>query len=421
MRRLLATILLGMAAILSLILLAAPVRAQTFSILHHFTGAADGKFPASGVTLDSAGNLYGTTDDGGIGFGVVFKLAHRSSGWVLTPLYTFQGGDDGEDPFAKVVFGPDGSLYGTTTSGGGHGNCQCYGQDTGCGVVYKLIPPQTACRSTICPWTETVLHRFGASGDGGCPRSSVAFDRMGNIYGTTTTGGAHDRGTIYTLTPSEGGWTEAILHDFSGADGADPRSEVTMDPFGNLYGTTSQGGQGCSGSGCGTVYKLGRIGTGWVENVLYSFAGTTDGGLPDGGVIFDAQGNLYGTTLYGGGSDGDGTVFQLVPSPNFWTLNTLYILSGASGGPDATLVMDSGGNLYGTTFEAPNGYGAAFKMTQSAGGWTFNYLHVFDGADGSYLFGPVVMDAAGNLYGTTWQGAQGCQPYGCGVVWEITP
>jgi uncharacterized repeat protein (TIGR03803 family) len=394
-----------MAAIASLILLAAPVRAQTFSILHNFTGAADGKFPAAGLTLDSAGTLYGATDDGGIGFGIVFKLEHRSSGWVLTPLYTFQGGEDGEDPFAKVVFGPDGNLYGTTTSGGGHGNCECYGQDTGCGVVYKLTPPQTACRSTICPWTETVLHKFGTSGDGGCPSSSVTFDRMGNIYGTTTTGGA------------DGGWTETILHDFSGADGADPRSEVTMDQFGNFYGTTFQGGE----SGYGTVYKLGRIGTGWVENVLYSFAGTTDGGLPDGGVIFDAQGNLYGTTLCCGGFDGDGTVFELSPAPPYWTLDTLNIFSGASGGPDATLTMDSAGNLYGTTFEAPNGYGAVYRLTKAGSSWQFAYLHVFDGADGSYLFSPVVMDAAGNLYGTTWQGAQGCRPYGCGVVWEITP
>jgi len=191
------------------------VHAQTYSVLHTFTGGMDGSSPYAGLTKDAAGNFYGATYLGGHGNGVVFKLTRTGSGWVLTTLYAFQGGEDGSEADGGVTIGPDGALYGTTYSGGGNG---CFGG--GCGIVYRITPPATACRSVSCPWTETVLHRFGlADEDGALPvYGSPLFDRAGNLYGTTKGGGAFGEGTVYELTPSSGGWTENILWNFTGGN-----------------------------------------------------------------------------------------------------------------------------------------------------------------------------------------------------------
>jgi uncharacterized repeat protein (TIGR03803 family) len=372
--------------------------------------------------VDAGGNLYGAAEAaGGHGFGNIFKMTRRGDNWILTPLYNFEGGSDGSDPFAKVVVGPDGALYGTTTTGGGQGACECYGQNSGCGTVFKLTPPQTICHSTLCPWTETVLHRFGSGSDGKCPRSSLTFDRSGNIYGTTNYGGASGWGIVYELSRSANGWTETVIHDFNGSDGGAPRSEVTLDQFGNLYGTASQGGIGCQGTGCGLVYELSHNGTGWLETVLYEFGGS-DGQGPSGGVIFDNAGNLYGTTQGDGIFSGSGTIFELSPFPGVWTRTPLYVWNSSTSDPEATLLTDSSGSLYGTTFEGGNNnLGSVFKLTKSSGNWRFDILHSFSGGDGVYLWDPVAMDASGNIYGTAWQAGQGCQPYGCGTVWRITP
>jgi hypothetical protein len=200
-----------------------------------------------------------------------------------------------------------------------------------------------------------------------------------------------------------------------------PEAEVLVDGAGNLYGTAPQGGQGCSGLGCGVVYELRHSGSGWIETVLYSFTGGNDGGDPYGGLIFDAAGNLYGTTVAGGTDNPGGTVFELTASNGGWTLTTLYSLYGNSG-PVATLVMGRVGNLYGTASGDPFGGGSVFELERSAGGWTFNDLHSFSGTGGLFVYGSPVLDSAGNIYGTTNLGgqSQNCSD-GCGVVWELAP
>ncbi len=190
------------------------VQAQTFTVLHQFSGP-DGAAPVAGLTMDRAGNLYGTALIGGQGFqycnlgcGTVFKLTHNSSGWVFTPIYIFTG-PDGANPQARVVFGPDGALYGTATQGGANGR----------GVVFQLRPPATFCKAVQCLWTETILHNFALSNDGSYPGAGdLLFDRAGNIWGTTGDGGDFFSGTVYELVRSNGSWTENVIHSF-GAPG----------------------------------------------------------------------------------------------------------------------------------------------------------------------------------------------------------
>ena len=181
-------------------------------------------------------------------------------------------------------------------------------------MVYSLSPPATGCKTALCPWTETILYQFTGGSDGSNPGGNLTFDRAGNLYGTTPYGGAFGQGTVFKLTPSNGGWTESVLHSFTGgSDGEQPNGGVILDEAGNLYGTTWEGGgSGCWGPGCGTVFQLTPSGSGWKENILYSFQYGTDGGYPIGGLIFDPSGNLYGTTT-SGGSGGGGTVFELSP------------------------------------------------------------------------------------------------------------
>ncbi len=407
------------------VLLTVTAQAQTLTVLHNFTGGADGAHPVAGLTPDAAGNFYGTTygttQFAGTDYGNVFKLEHQGSGWILTPLYAFQGSNDGAAPNGKVIFGPDGALYGTTIFGGG-GPCRSGTGVYGCGTVFKLTPPSTICHTTTCPWTETILYRFQGGNDAQNPVSQVTFDRSGNLYGTADSGGTSGHGAVYELVHSNGNWSESVLYSFSpGPNGSDPEAEVIFDTAGNLYGTAPQGGQGCSGLGCGVVYKLSPSGSGWVESVLYSFSGENDGGGPYGGLIFDAAANLYGTTVYGGTNNPGGTVFELTPSNGGWTFTSLYSLYGNSG-PDATLAMGRLGSLYGTASGDPFGGGSVFDLERSAGGWTFTDLYAFNGRNGIFVYGAPVLDSAGNVYGTTNLGgtSQNCSD-GCGVVWEFTP
>jgi uncharacterized repeat protein (TIGR03803 family) len=296
------------------VVIASPAaQAQMLQVLHTFTGGADGGRPSASLIFDARGRLYGTTIYGGhtggtcgtTGCGTVFKLTRVGSGWTLTPLYTFSGGDDGMNPTGNVIFGPNGLLYGTTYEGGGNG---CGGN--GCGTVFSLGPPARACTSALCPWRETILHRFSGN-DGENPYAGVIFDAAGNLYGTTTIGGIHDDGVVFELTPSSGGWTETVLHSFSGTDGLQPLAGLIFDTTGNLYGTTTSGGT----YSYGTVFELTPTqGGGWTEQVLYSFNYSgTSGADPDAGVILDAAGNLYGTTAAGGASGSYGTVYELMP------------------------------------------------------------------------------------------------------------
>ena len=274
-----------------------PAQAQTFSVIHTFSGGSDGGDPA-GLTIDGAGNLYGTAVAGGTGYGTVYKLKPSGSKWVLNPLFSFNS-SDGDAPEAPVIFGPDGALYGTTHSGGS-GTCTINGH-TGCGVVFRLQPSASACKTALCPWTETVLYAFSGGADGAWPAfGSVIFDQTGNIYGTTYSGGmglcggsGYMCGTVYELTPSSGGWTKSVLYTFAGApDAGTPGNGVIFDSAGNLYSTTEFGGLYDQG----TVFQLVPSTGGWTENLLHSFQAGTDGGYTIVGLIFDLSGNLYGAT-----------------------------------------------------------------------------------------------------------------------------
>jgi len=403
-----------------MVTLTQPAQAQTFTVLHEFTGGGDGSEPWAGVTVDAAGNVYGTATNGGYtggtcemyhGCGTVFRLQRAGSGWAFNPLYTFHF-SDGASPFAGVIFGPDGTLYGTTFDGGGGG-----------GTVYNLRPPATFCRTVLCPWTESVLRSFQTNGDDGVTPGfgNVAFDPAGHIFGTTVYGGGlADGGTVFELAklPS-GSWSENIDYAFgyidNGGGGSEPYDGVIFDNNGNLYTTTNYDGE----YQCGTVAQLVNSLSGWTENILYTFTCRSDGGEPFGGLIFDQAGNLYGTTS---GFVGSGTVFELTPSNGGWTFSVIYTFS--SGGSWAGLTMDAAGNLYGTGGDGAYGYGAVFKLTRSNGGWTYSSLHDFTGgSDGGGSVGGVAFDAHGNLYGTTANGGeyQCAGGVGCGVVWEITP
>lgn len=414
-----------LAIVLAHALSTAPALGQTLAVLHDFTGAGDGGNPDAGLTVDAAGNLYGNASIGGAGHGLVFKLTHKNSAWILTPLYVFQGGNDGAMPFGGLSFGPDGALYGTTQYGGGG---PCYNGFVGCGTVFKLTPPASICHTTSCPWTETVLYRFQGQPDASYPTSNLIFDQAGNIYGTSNEGGTSGAGTVYELTNSGGNWSESILYSFKGwlgQDGASPRAGVIFDAAGNLYGTTPQGGTGCGSPGCGTVYELSPSQSGWVETLLYNPPGWPNPAFTYGGVIFGPAGILYGTTV-GGGSNMVGTVYQLAMRQGAWAATTLYSFPGPYGdGPYAALAKDSAGNFCGTTVEdGSHGCGQVFQFSRSGNNWVFTDLHDFFGFDGCYEYDTVAFDAAGNMYGTSYAGGTYtcfAGGGGCGTVWEITP
>ena len=421
-----------------LLIAAIAAQAQTLTVLHTFTLGPDGGFlapaPSGGITRDSGGNLYGTTNAGGIttghcgevGCGVVYKV---SSHGVETPIYKFQGQPDGQNPDARVIIGPDGALYGTTQQGGS-GSCSPYG----CGTVFKLQPPPNFCASFECPWRETILYNFTSPPDGLYPVGDVTFDSSGNLYGTTQYGGSqncsrgeYSCGTIFKLTPnSNGSWTKSTIYSFQGGnnDGLEPQSPLVMDRAGNLYGTTPYGaGTGCIyGWGCGTVFELSPSGSGWTETVLHIFTGNSDGGYPYGGLIFDASGNLYGAASYGPGEFGYGTLFELTPQQGGgWNFSVPYTFTSQAEAP-GELTIDAAGNLYGGAGGGQFGGGVLYSLTNSAGDWTFTALYSFGSGEGSQAFSPegkVVFDSQGNIYGICTQG-----PYpfpDAGAVWEFTP
>jgi uncharacterized repeat protein (TIGR03803 family) len=394
-------------------------QAQTFAVIHNFTGGSDGDYPYSGVTLDRAGNLEGTASGGGINYqGAVYKMTHGGSGWIVTSLYEFAGGNDGALPEARVIVGPDGNLYGTTVAGGTNNNCG--GEYPGCDTVFELSPPATICKSIQCPWNETVLYRFPGGAEGASPGTGdLLFDSQGNIYGTTEYGGGDNAGTVYKLTPSHGTWVYSVIYRFTGLqDGRYPVAGVIMDGAGNLYGTTAFSG---SGNG-GTVYELSPSGSGWTETTLHAMNPSTEGDYIQAGMIFDSAGNLYGAAA-AGGLDGSGSVFKLTHEGADWDLSVLYYNFGEAGGgyegPAASLAMDQSGALYGTSVGWNDGddFGTVFKLTPSNGGWVYTLLHQFDITDGDYVFGGVTLDANDNLYGTAYQGGSA----GSGTVWMMTP
>lgn len=374
-------------------------QSQTLTVLHDFDLRADGGLPYAGVTLDQQGRIYGTTSDGGTGNGVVYRLTHTGGVWVEDPLYTFHGGLDGDVPYARVVFGPDGSLFGTTS----------YGGTANTGIVFNLRPSATICKTALCPWVETVIYNFTGGSDGGYPYlGDLTFDQDGNIYGTAASGGSADNGVVFKLSRSGGGWTESVLWSFTGAaDGANPYSGVIFDRTGNLYGTAAFGG-----GGLGTVYELSPSPSSWTEKTLYSFT-ENDGGNATGGLTMDGNGNLFGLT----GNPGGGGAYELTPSNGNWTFHLLQTFTGLYPGPMTAPTLDSQGNLYGALPTGGFGNGEIIQLNPVEGGWTYTPFYQFQGNDGEYPLGSVTFDTQGKMYGTSLQG--GTRTWG--TVWEITP
>jgi hypothetical protein len=422
-------------------------------VLYSFQGGTDaGSVPVGGLVFDQQGNLYGVTENGGEVFQLV-PPSENGGAWTQNVLYVFQGNTkgDGASPSGGLVMDGKGNFYGVTASGG-TGDCVLLGLLLGCGTVYELSPPA----NPGDPWTEKVLYSFQGGNDGYVPGGSRVFDKAGNLYGATLFGGGQgttcdilyggDCGTVFEMSPPQiqgDPWSEKALHSFAGgSDGALPNGGLILDDEGTLYGTTYYGGSesgqcdgGVEGTGCGTVFRLippTKQSNTWSEKILLRFDGQ-DGSGP-AGVIFDKSGNLYGTTQYGGTPSDNGGVFELLrPSAEVhtWKESVLYVftdghaIDGAY--PVAGLIFDAEGNLYGTTYQGSysSQYGTVFQLVpQAGGGWAFNLLYGF--APGSN--GPaqpnanLVFDTRGNLYSTTPFGGTGqsCQG-GCGTVFELWP
>jgi uncharacterized repeat protein (TIGR03803 family) len=413
-----------LAAALSLVHLSAPPVAAQESVPWIFNGeTTDGANPDGALVADADGNLYGTTVNGGANYnsGTVFELSPvAGGGWTEKVLWNFSASaTDGYYPSGSLVLDADGNLYGTTKDGGDAAYC-------GCGTVYELSP------GTGGVWTEKILANFGAtSTDGDYPYAGLVFDSKGNLYGTTAQGGTGPSsltGTVFELSPGAGGtWTRTLLWKFAGgtADGATPHGSLILDADGNLYGTTAYGGLTPSGSssGAGTVFEL-SPGTGgvWTEKILYKFGATsTDGINPFAELIFDSSGNLYGTTNNGGtvnsGTPNGGTVFELSPATGgAWTEKLLWSFAGQpsdGANPEGGLIFDSKGNIYGTTASGGSSIdeGAVFELIPANGGpWSEKILHQFAGyasSDGTDPLASLVAGIDGNLYGTTSSGGLG--------------
>jgi uncharacterized repeat protein (TIGR03803 family) len=401
-------------------------------------GQGEGQFgPSGGMIFDAAGNLYGTTTAGGtgscteptgsleIGCGRVFELLPKAGGgWTAKVLHSFQypKGHDGWSPAGSLVFDAAGNLYGTTQLGGTGRCAEAFGNVTGCGTVFELSPTSGG------RWTEKALYSFqDSTTDGQLPAAGLIFDGFGNLYGTTGEGGAYYGGTVFELTPAAGGgWTETLVHEFgNGTDGEYPEAGLIVDGAGNLYGTTESGGNYCE---CGTVFELMSAGGSWTETVLYNFKDNgTDGYNPFAGLALDGAGNLYGAT-YQGGAYAYGAVFELTPEagggwtetlPHSFDYNAKHPKDGAF--PRGNVILDGAGNLYGTTayggIYSYNG-GTVFELTPAAGGgWTEKLLHNFGGneGDGGAPYSGLILNAAGDLFGTTISGGN----YGDGTVFEI--
>jgi hypothetical protein len=376
-----------------------------------------------------------------ITFCLTVAAVSASATWKEKVLYSFQGGSDGYSPAGGVVFDQAGNLYGANTWGGDR---SCLGD--GCGTIFQVSPPV----QKGGPWTETVIlafHGINGQGDGRNPLGGLTIDQQGNVYGTTSTGGTGPCvllgshvgcGTVYEFSPptQKGGqWTETILYSFQGGnDGYFPQGDLVFDKAGNLYGVTWYGGgkgDSCNafyGGNCGTVFKLRRPkvkGGTWTEKVLYSFPGGIagqpkgDGGQPNGGLVLDSKGALYGTTYYGGNEAGQcdggsagvgcGTVFRIKPPSRKRGASTEKVLHRFDiqdgGNPKAGVILDGAGNLYGTTFGGPQSkFGLVFELQPPSGkshAWTETVLYFFtDRNDGEYPAAGLIFDTNGNLYGT---------------------
>jgi uncharacterized repeat protein (TIGR03803 family) len=431
-------------AVAGLIPMSEAMAAPAETALHSFEGAQAGAFPFAGLVADGMGALYGATAYGGesrgaavsgpgAGNGTIFKLTPPVGGqgaWTKTVIYRFcaqPGCPDGSRPYGGLAVDESGVLYGTTYAGG-----SLAASATGGGTVYKLTPPGDG----QTDWTQTVLYAFQGGADGSGPSGDLKIDGEGALVGTTADGGRTDArgdgyGTVFRLAPPAQGqsaWTETVLYRFKGgSDGRRPDGDLKTDEKGALYGTTGGGGfKDSSGLGYGTVFKLAppsTAGAAWTETVLYRFQGGRDGRNPEGELVADEQGALYGVT-YAGGDGGNGTVFRLTPpalGQESWSETVLYRFKGGADGAVPALrtglIVDEEGALYGTTTSggrlseaAPDnaGYGTVFRLAPPAGdqtAWEETILYRFRGGeDGAYPDAGVIPGPPGILYGATQGG-----------------
>jgi len=422
-------------------------------VLYSFQGGNDGAVPAGGVVFDKQDNLYGATTYTSscpttFECGTVFELSppqQKGGAWTEITLHVFQGHDhnDGGSPEGGVILDAAGNLYGTTAYGG-RGPCLLLGTAVGCGTVYEMSPPA----KKGDPWTETVLYNFQGNKDGQFPIGNLTFDGVGNLYGATYFGGGYGTcdspyyqhcGTIFELSPpstKSGKWAEKVLYSFrNGKDGASPNGALILDSKGTVYGTTQSGGKHiCPGPqgaiGCGVAFRLQpptkNVGV-WTEKELYLFTGGVHGFGPNSGLVLDVKGNLYGTTT-GGGEQLVGVLFKLAPpgkKSDSWVESVLHQFGfGKDGAIPGALAFDSAGNLYGGARGGKLPGGVVFRLTpQPTNRWTFSLLYNLAGApDGRWPQATPVFDAKGSLYSTTLEGGTGqnCQG-GCGTVFRIWP
>jgi len=394
------------------ILLTANASASQFTGLHNFL-AKPGEFPNSGLIIGPDGGFYGTTGMSGGSqcfplCGAVFEIKQTSTGWQYHIVHNFRGPNhDGESPIGPLLFDNVGNLYGTTSAVNSTG---CFTQHTDCGTVFKLSPTSKG------GWEETILYRFTGRADGAWPAGNLVLDSAGNLYGYTLGGGNGKRcsqvcGVVYELSPGASGWTEAVLHTFTGgSDGYTPRG-LTPDTSGNLLGVAESGGTANSNceAGCGTVFKLTPAAGGWSLSVIYSFSGGSDGGYPISPLVFDTQGNLFGTTLLGGSvqcPNECGTVFELSPNGSGWNFSDVYSFSGPDGADPQGILFDSAGNLFGAASGGKTtcGCGVLFELVPGSGNWTETVLYTFNGKSDGQFPNPVIQDGAGHLFGTTANG-----------------
>jgi len=404
--------------------------------------------------FDKQGNLYGATQQGGgsncspmAACGTVYQLAppaKQGDPWTETVLHVFQGkqSNDGEFPSGGVIADTLGNIYGTTAYGG-TGDCVLLGIKGGCGTVFELSPPQTRGGE----WTYTILYSFPTAKEGYVPNGDLVFDSAGNLYGATIFGGGRGTtcdgfyggncGAVFELNPPKtkgDKWTEKVLHSFAGGtDGANPNGGLVLDTEGAVYGTTSAGGStDCQGPGCGTAFELKpptkTDGT-WKENLLHVFTDGDDGAGPNGSLVFDAKGALYGTGG-GGGSKSQGVVFQFAKAKNSnkWIETVLHRFSAIGDAPCcpmAKVTFDGTGSLYSVSLSGTYFRGTAFRLRPPAAGgspWSFAILYEFKGVpDAAYPEAGLIFNKAGKLYSTTEGGGTGTCSGGCGTVFEVSP
>lgn len=440
-------------AVVTMGLAASSFGADQETVLHTFTNGSDGSIPFSGLTIDTKGNLYGTTDMGGspeFGDGTVFQLTPETSGgFSFQTIHAFsQAKGDGGNPAGSVVLDATGNIYGTTSNGG----------SAGCGIVYELSPTKGG------TWKENILHNFQGNRDGCNSSGFVILDEAGNLFGATASGGGgvnntfcnNGCGTVFELTKlANGKFSEKVIHRFAGEneDGRNPLGGLVFDKSGNLWGTTQVGGHShsptCGGADvCGTVFELTPNANGtWTENTLFSFSDNSTGFNPVTNLVIDDEGNLYGTTVNGGPSL-EGLVFKLTPEGNGKVTESIVHDFGGACCTDGVhpfngLTIDAAGNLYGTVQGGggtttlctggfvDTGCGIVYKLTPNASKarWEETILYAFFGeSDGATpLDDHVAVDDKGNVFGSAAEGGDlnaGCpghQPGGCGVVFEVKP